>query len=156
MNTTFNSAGVENTILFGRILGAMLHPGAVVVLSGPLGAGKTVLVKGIALGLGIDAGVVSPSYTIAAEYSGRLPLTHVDLYRTGSDEELELLGFDELVNGDGVTVIEWGEKAANFLDAAAIQVTVTIGGENERRIDVANIKDEFCRRLTAGLTGTGL
>ena len=156
MNTTFHSTGVEDTITFGRLVGEKLSPGAVLALSGPLGAGKTVFVKGIALGLGIDSAVVSPSYTIAAEYSGRLALTHIDLYRTGSDEELELLGFDDLVFGDGVTVIEWGEKAAAFLDADTIRVTVTIHDENKRRIDITNLSDNLHHGLAAGLAGAGL
>ncbi len=155
VNTTFRSASAEETLAFARVIGGMLRPGAVIVLSGPLGAGKTVFVKGIALGLGIDSPVLSPSYTIATEYSGRLPLKHIDLYRTGSDEELELLGFNELLDAEGVTVIEWGEKAINFLDAGVLRVTVTIHGENERRIDIANLNDDLCRRLAAELTGVG-
>ncbi len=156
MNTTIHSTGTENTLLMGRILGEMLSPGAIVVLTGPLGAGKTVIAKGIALGLGIETPIVSPSYTIAAEYSGSLPLTHIDLYRTDSDEELELLGFDELTRRDGVTLIEWGEKANNFLNAGVIKITVTIRGENERRIDITDISEDFYTKLNDGLTGAGL
>lgn len=156
MNTTIHSIGTENTLLMGRILGEMLSPGAIVVLTGPLGAGKTVIAKGIALGLGIETPIVSPSYTIAAEYSGSLPLTHIDLYRTDSDEELELLGFDELTRRDGVTLIEWGEKANNFLNAGVIKITVTIRGENERSIDITDISEDFYTKLNDGLTGAGL
>ena len=71
-------------------------------------------------------------------------------------EELELLGFDELISGNGVTVIEWGEKAINLLDAAVIRVTVSIHGENERRIDIANISDDLLEQVTTGLSGTEL
>jgi tRNA threonylcarbamoyladenosine biosynthesis protein TsaE len=156
MNMTFHSAGVEDTITFGRLVGEKLSSGAVLALSGPLGAGKTVFVKGIALGLGINSSVVSPSYTIAAEYSGRLVLSHIDLYRTGSDEELELLGFDDLAYGDGVTVIEWGEKADTFLDPDTIRVKVTIHDESKRRIDITNLSDDLHRGLATGLAGAGL
>jgi len=148
----FSSTPVD-TERGGKILGGSLPAGSVVVLSGALGAGKTVLVKGIAAGLNIQAPVLSPSYTIAATYDGSLPLTHVDLYRTSSDEELELFGFNELIDASGITVIEWGEKAARLLDEDAVRVAVGILTGDGRTIDIVNIPEELARRLGAEFAG---
>lgn len=104
-------------------------------LSGPLGAGKTAFAKGIAKGLAVQEEVTSPTFTIVSEYSGRLSLWHADLYRIGSAEELELLGFDDLISNEGVTIIEWPEKASK-LPADAIRVSLSICEDDTRRITV--------------------
>lgn len=144
---TIVSTSPEETGRIGQLLGGSLEPSAVVILSGPLGSGKTVLVKGIAQALGITASVVSPSYTIASEYQGTLSLTHIDLYRIDQDEELELLGFDELSGGTGLTVVEWGEKAAHFLGGSTVRVTITLLGAQERKIKMAEISKDLADRL---------
>ena len=150
---TFHSSSDEDTVKLGKIAGGLLPPGSTVILTGPLGAGKTVFVKGIAKGLHIASPVVSPSYTIAAMYEGTLPLAHIDLYRTGTDEELELLGFDELLNTTGINVIEWGEKARQFLDEDAIRVTIAIVSANERTITISNLPAKLKERLASELSG---
>jgi len=149
------SKAPEETQRIGEILGESLAPGSVVMLSGPLGAGKTVFVKGLAKALGILTPVVSPSYTIAAEYPGDLLLTHIDLYRIGSDEELELLGFDELSAGDGVTVVEWGEKAVSFLDERSVRVAITLLAADQRRISITDIPEELAEGLRREFAGAG-
>lgn len=149
---TFTSENAEQTEHFGRLLGASLKPGAVVSLQGPLGAGKTVLTKGIAKGLGISATITSPSFTIAVEHAGPVPLLHIDLYRTGSDEELELLGFDELTSGDGVAVIEWGEKAAHFLGNDYLQLTISIQRGGIREITLTDPTGTIPDSLFGGLS----
>jgi tRNA threonylcarbamoyladenosine biosynthesis protein TsaE len=147
------STKLEDTHRIGQILAGLLKPGSVVILSGSLGSGKTVFVKGMAEGLNVVSPVVSPSYTIAAVYEGDLTLAHVDLYRTGSDEELELLGFDDLAAGAGITAVEWGEKAERFLDTSAIHVSISIRGRNERSMVISNISDEMKKKLDAEYAG---
>jgi tRNA threonylcarbamoyladenosine biosynthesis protein TsaE len=94
----------------GTRLAESLGSGAVVLLYGDLGAGKTAFTRGIAQGLGIDpAEVSSPTFTLVQEYHGRLTLYHVDLYRL-EEREVDDLGLEELVLGDGVVVIEWAER----------------------------------------------
>lgn len=131
----------EQTKELGKRLGEKVGPGTVVALNGPLGAGKTVLTKGLAQGLDVASTVTSPSFTIIVEHEGRIPLRHIDLYRTGSDEELELFGFGELTSGDCVTVIEWGEKAATFLDEDHILISFSILPDGKREIDVSGPTD---------------
>ena len=130
------SKSAEYTQEIGRRLGATMGPGSVIALSGPLGAGKTVFTKGIASGLGVVSTITSPSFTIVVDHEGRIPLRHIDLYRTGSDEELELFGFDELTSQDCVTVIEWGEKAVSFLDENHVSVSIDIAPEGTRRLAI--------------------
>ncbi len=110
----------EETLRFGQRMGerlADLPDGAVLILIGPLGAGKTVLAKGIALGLGVQEPVVSPTYTIVSQYPARNRLLHhVDLYRIEGRDQLENLGLDDILAGNGVVVVEWGEKLEPMLE----------------------------------------
>ena len=127
----------DQTEDIGRRIGELLLPGAVVVLQGPLGSGKTVVAKGIAKGLGITSRITSPSFTVAVEYTGEIPFRHIDLYRTGSDEELELLGFGDLTSDDAVTVVEWGEKADHFLPEDHYHVSISLLPDGKRSIDIS-------------------
>ena len=94
-------------IAIGQSIGEKLRSGDILVLSGDLGAGKTTLTKGIAMGLEVQQMIKSPTYTIVREYEGRLPLYHLDVYRIGNDPDS--IDLDDYLYGDGVTVIEWGE-----------------------------------------------
>ncbi len=114
----------------------MLEPGSVLTLDGPLGAGKTTFVKGVARALGILEVVTSPSFTIISEYHGDIPLYHMDLYRIDSIEEFELIGPEEMMDGYGVSVIEWAHKAEGFFPDRTIAVTISIGENKERTITV--------------------
>ena len=99
-------------ISLGIKISSVVQPGMVMALDGGLAAGKTTLTKGIAAGLGIKQTVTSPSFTIINEYhDGRMPLYHMDLYRLDNLEEFYLLGADELLYGNGLSIIEWSEKA---------------------------------------------
>ena len=99
------------TIALARTLAATLRRGAVLALSGDLGAGKTHFVKGLAAGLGTAASVTSPTFTLLHEYpGGRLPLYHFDFYRLDDADEALRIGLDEYLDGDGACVIEWAEK----------------------------------------------
>jgi tRNA threonylcarbamoyladenosine biosynthesis protein TsaE len=119
----------------GEHLAAALAPGAVVLLYGDLGAGKTAFVRGLARGLGADPGdVSSPTFTIIQEYAGRLTLYHVDLYRL-EEKEVDDLGLEELVLGDGVVAIEWAERWRGRPDDV-IEVRLETVDEDRRRIVV--------------------
>ena len=106
MSRRITSDSSEETRSAGRRWGEGLDPGAVVGLTGPLGSGKTVFVQGIAEALGIEEPVTSPTYTLIAEYSGRLPLYHMDLYRLDTPEEFSWLGADEMLYGEGVKITQ--------------------------------------------------
>ena len=122
------TASEDETSEAGRAMAATLRPGAVVMLIGPLGAGKTVFVRGLAAGLGLDAREVhSPSYTLVNEYgpsaSGRV-LVHADLYRIDSPAEIEELGLGDYLTRGCVIAVEWGEKLPGRLQAGAARVSI--------------------------------
>jgi tRNA threonylcarbamoyladenosine biosynthesis protein TsaE len=121
-----HTRNVTETEALAADLVKSLRRGTVVALHGPLGAGKTAFVRGLAAGLGITGTVTSPSFTIVCEYAAQLPLIHVDLYRTDSDEELELLGFDELLSREAIVAVEWAEKAARFLPIRCVDVDISV------------------------------
>lgn len=134
---TFTSHSEAETRAIARALAAELSPGAVLLLSGDLGAGKTAFVKGLAEGLELDADdVTSPTFTLVHEYrGGRLPLIHVDLYRLDR-AELDDIGLDAELADTGVVAIEWAERLQRGV-AGAISIRIADTSENERRIDVA-------------------
>jgi len=134
------STSPEETLAIGERIGATLAPGSVVLLRGPLGSGKTVLAKGIARALGVADEIISPTYTIVADYPGRIPLAHVDLYRIEGDAQLEGLGLDELLAGPNVTVVEWGEKIEPLIvGRPAVRVTITLAPDGGRRLAVEGL-----------------
>jgi tRNA threonylcarbamoyladenosine biosynthesis protein TsaE len=102
----------EETLMLGENLGKCLEPGDIVLLFGDLGAGKTTLTKGLCKGLGLPAGeyVRSPTFTLINEYQGTFPIYHIDLYRLENLEEIEALGLEEVLFGNGVAIVEWSEK----------------------------------------------
>jgi tRNA threonylcarbamoyladenosine biosynthesis protein TsaE len=125
---SFHLRSAEETEQFGAMLGDLLrsrtaHPGAIaILLSGELGAGKTTFVRGLAEGLGADGGAVaSPTFTMRMDHRGERSLAHIDAWRLQSDE-LESIGFDELLEGDGVVAIEWPERIASALPARHIRL----------------------------------
>lgn len=105
-----------------------------IALIGPLGAGKTVFVKGIAHGLGIDSVIQSPTFVLMRSYQGRLKLYHIDLYRIGSEEEIILL--EEYLLRDGITVIEWADRIKGILPDKRIDILLNIKNKEEREITI--------------------
>lgn len=125
----------EETREFGRNIGKDLHGGEIILLHGDLGAGKTLLTKGIAEGLGIKGSlsVVSPSFTLVNVYKARLDIVHVDLYRLSSDEIHEL-GLEDYMDKEHVMVVEWAEKAGDFFTGKTLDITIEYISESSRRI----------------------
>jgi tRNA threonylcarbamoyladenosine biosynthesis protein TsaE len=111
-------------------------PGTVIALSGDLGAGKTCFIQGLAAGLGVDGPVTSPTFVMIAEHAGRLPLYHVDLYRTETLGEIRALGLAELMGGEGLTAIEWAERAEPLLPARAVRVRIQGAGDEPRTVEI--------------------
>jgi tRNA threonylcarbamoyladenosine biosynthesis protein TsaE len=135
LGTSISTTREEETAAAGERLAARVGPGDVILLYGELGAGKTAFVRGLARGLGAsDSEVSSPTFTIIQEYTGRVPLYHVDLYRL-EPKEVDDLGLDELVSGVGVVAIEWADRWRGRPDDA-IEVTLEHAGEDRRRIAV--------------------
>lgn len=124
---------------FGERIASRLHGGEVIALIGGLGAGKTTLAKGIARGLGVEDEVVSPSFTLIQQYEGRLGLTHIDLYRLDGAEEFEMIGGEEFLYTDGVTLIEWAEKIGDLLPKDLKKITIAIEENLDRTITVEGI-----------------
>lgn len=134
---SFKSNRVEDTIEFGRQLGKKLKAGDVVALRGPLGSGKTHLVKGIAEALNIEKSVVhSPTYSLIHEYEGRIPLYHFDCYRMKSVNEALQIGAEDYIFSDGICVIEWPEIIETILPEEVLWVNLKATGKNKRVIEV--------------------
>jgi len=116
----------EETIALGRRLGSLLREGDVLVLTGDLGAGKTQLTKGIAAAMGVEDDVTSPTFNILMVYEGsQMPLYHFDLYRLEDVDQLEDTGMYDLLGGDGVCVIEWGEQFADEIGDDRLDVILS-------------------------------
>lgn len=131
------SRSADETRALGERLGARLGKSDVVACIGALGAGKTCFLQGLARGLGVQADVTSPTFVLVNEYEGRLRVYHVDAYRTASLSELMDLGLDEMLHGEGVTVVEWADKLLPLLPARAVTVTIDGLGDEPRSIELA-------------------
>ena len=120
----------------GRGLSQWLLPGDLLNLNGTLGTGKTLFVKGVGQGFGLDPSVVtSPTFSIINEYEGpRHPLYHLDLYRLESDLDLEQVGYEDYFYGSGVTVVEWGDLFRHRLPEQRLDITFESLGPQERKI----------------------
>ena len=130
------STSPEATRLSGARLGARLCPGDVVAMIGELGAGKTCFVQGLVQGLGASIEATSPTFVMVNQYRGRHVVYHVDAYRAGSMTELLDLGLDEMLGGDGVTVIEWADRLLPLLPSQTITVRISGLGDEPREIVV--------------------
>lgn len=125
MKTIYESNSAEETRALGKRMGEEAQAGDVIALTGDLGVGKTVFTKGIAEGLGVKEPVSSPTFTILQEYrSGRMPLYHFDVYRIGDPEEMDEVGFDDYIYGDGLCLIEWVELISDLMPEHYRQITI--------------------------------
>ncbi len=132
----FISKSAEETEKIGFDFAASLKTGDIISLSGSLGAGKTVFVKGVAKALAIKESIVSPTFTIVQEYDGRLKIYHLDLYRISGEDEFEAMGGEEFLYPDGVTFIEWSEKISTMLPEYTIYIQINIDQNGDRRITI--------------------
>ena len=117
--------GPEETRAFGKKMGQEARPGQVICLNGDLGVGKTIFTQGFAEGLGIDEPVNSPTFTIVQVYEeGRLPFYHFDVYRIGDVEEMDEVGFEDYVMGEGVSLVEWANLIEEILPQKRTEITI--------------------------------
>lgn len=138
----YTTASVEETIALGKQIGQDLVGGQTVLLSGDLGAGKTHFTKGIALAMGVEDVVVSPTFAIHNVYHGTtLTLNHFDFYKIESVEEIANLGFDEIIGQkDAVSVMEWWQNVPQLVPSKRIEIEITVTGENTRQITVTHVE----------------
>lgn len=142
----------DDTRAFGRRLASLLRAGDLVILDGPLGAGKTVLVQGIADGLGVRGQVTSPTFVIARvhppdpERGGRLPLVHVDAYRLSDVREVDDLDLDASLE-DSVTVVEWGSGKVEQLAEAHLRVRIARADDDTRHVELHPHGGDWAERL---------
>lgn len=148
---TYETASVEETIALGEGLGRALIGGITIGLVGPLGAGKTQLVKGIAAGNAVDdvRRVTSPTFTLVNEYPGTLVLYHLDAYRLKGPRELLALGFDEFVTAESAVVIEWADRVRPVMPEDTLWVEFALTGDTNRRLTFRAAGDISNSCLTA-------
>ena len=130
------SRSVGETLAMAEELGRNSGPGAVFALIGELGTGKTIIAKGIARGLGITDEITSPTFTLLEIYEGIIPLYHFDLYRIGSEAELDQLDFESYWEDGGVSVIEWADRAPGRLPAGHVRISIEYNNESSRSITI--------------------
>lgn len=147
----FKSNSPEETFAFGQSLAKVLGPGQVICLAGDLGAGKTLLVQGLAKGLGIEDAVNSPTFTILNVYEAEFPIYHFDLYRLNYAEELFDIGFYEYTEANGLSIIEWPDKFPGELPNEYLWIDIkTNENINERIFHVSargNLYEKICEEL---------
>lgn len=153
IETTVDSSGPDETRRFGESLGRHLQPGDILLLSGELGAGKTVFVQGLARGLGFDGPVSSRSFVLVGEYPGRLKLYHADLFRLDDPEQVDDLALGEISAG-GVLAVEWPERGDWALPHEDIRIWFEVTSPETRRLHLSGEGDR-ARALLATLAEAG-
>lgn len=139
----FITHSAKETQEWAQRLAGLLGPGDVIALEGDLGAGKTTFTQGLAKGLGVKGIVNSPTFTIIKEYSGTVPLYHMDVYRV--EDEWEELGFDEYFYGEGVTVVEWASMIRQAMPAALLNIYIKRLGQDDREIRLTPQGERYVR-----------
>jgi len=142
ITTELRTTSAEQTEAAGERLAAALGPGDVVALVGELGAGKTCFIQGLVRGLGATTRATSPTFVLINQYRGRVPIYHVDAYRTQSLGELFDIGVAELLSSDGVTIVEWAEKLLPLLPSGTIEVRIAGVGDEPRTITMRRLAEE--------------
>ena len=135
---TFTTSSAEETITLGEKIGRLLKKGDIIAMQGTLAAGKTTITKGIARALGITDTITSPTFCLISEYYGTMPLYHMDVYRLDGTEDFINLGTDDMLYGDGVSIIEWSEKIMDELPSNTIVLKITPQDDGKRLIEIDN------------------
>ncbi len=143
---TVRTNDAADTEMLGFAVGERIARGACVCITGPLGAGKTVFVKGLCRGLGADGEVTSPTFILMESFTGRLPIVHLDLYRLEHEREIEEIGVYDLLGGKEVVIAEWGERSPALMDAADLEITIEPGEGSLRTIHL-DATDELAPSL---------
>lgn len=144
---------VDDTRRFGARLAGILEAGDLLVLTGPLGAGKTALVQGIAAGLGVSGTVASPTFVIARVHAGPIPLVHVDAYRLGSLAEVDDLDLDA-TQDEAVTVVEWGRGLVERLADEYLEITIDRLDDDTRVVKLEPHGEAWAERLASAGFGS--
>jgi len=135
---TFITHSTEETIALGCKIGKKLKKGDIIAMQGTLAAGKTTITKGIAQALDINDTITSPTFCLISEYYGKMPLYHMDVYRLDGAEDFVNLGTDDMLYGDGVSIIEWSEKIMSELPKRTIVLKITPKEDGSRLIEIDN------------------
>ncbi len=139
MRLIFNTSSAEETIALGKKIGSLLQKGDIIAMQGTLAAGKTTITKGIAQSLGIKDEITSPTFCLISEYEGKMPLYHMDVYRLDGGEDFINLGVEDLIYGNGVSLIEWSEKVMDELPKKTIILKIEpLEGTTKRTITLEN------------------
>lgn len=134
---TYLLKNTKDTLSLGKRIAKGLKPGAVIALTGPLGAGKTTLAQAIARGLCVSERMASPTFTIVQEYrSGRLPLFHFDVYRVSDPDELFEIGFEEYLHAGGVCLVEWADLIEDIMPENTVWIRLEYGENEDERVCV--------------------
>lgn len=154
MKLEFSSNSESRTRAIGVAIGGALHPGDILALCGELGAGKTRLAKGLAIGLGVadERAVNSPTFVLINQYAGRCPVYHLDLYRLPPGSELSSLGFEEMCTGAAVVIVEWADRSPGSMPDAALWIHMTAEGETTRAFTLTSRDDQAIERYRQALT----
>ncbi|HEU5082828.1 MAG TPA: tRNA (adenosine(37)-N6)-threonylcarbamoyltransferase complex ATPase subunit type 1 TsaE [Acidimicrobiales bacterium] len=141
------TSDVESTRSLAAAIAAVAASGDLILLAGELGAGKTAFVQGFGAGLGVDGAITSPTFTLAHQYEGRLPMHHLDVYRLERFAEMDDIGVSELLDGGGVVLIEWGDAVAPALPKDYLEITLTYGeGDDERQLELRCVGSRWTAR----------
>lgn len=134
----FRTTSPEETITLGEKIGSLLKKGDIIAMQGTLAAGKTTITKGIAKALGIKDTITSPTFCLISEYEGKMPLYHMDVYRLDGAEDFANLGTEDMLYGNGISIIEWSEKIMEELPKKTIILKIEPNEDNSRTISLEN------------------
>lgn len=148
MTLRARTTDVEATRALAAAVASVAAPGDVILLSGELGAGKTAFVQGFGAGLGVQERITSPTFTLAHHYEGALAMHHLDVYRLERLGEMDDIGVSELLDGEGVVLIEWGDAVAPVLPREYLEVAITYGeGDDDRELELRCVGGRWSARL---------